>query len=138
MVWSRVPSSPLLIGAFGVGMFGAGVFHADPGLGFPSETPANANAVSWHGLVHLIIATVVFLAVIAACFVFARRFAAQHLLGWVEYSVVTGVVFFVAFAGEASGQLWMNLAFVLTALNAFVWVSVMAAKLLTERPSAKA
>ncbi len=124
---------PLLVATFGVGMFGAGIFHADPVSGFPPGTPASATAISWHGLVHLSMATIAFLAVIAVCFVFARRFAALKERGWVVYSVVTGVIFFVAFAGEASGQLWMNLAFVFTALNAFGWVSAVAAKLLSRR-----
>ena len=45
---------------------------------------------------------------------------------------VTAMIFFVSFAGLASGQHFLTPAFVVTALNAFVWVSVMAAKLFTE------
>ena len=44
-----------------------------------------------------------FLALIAGCFVLARRFAAGGERGWAAYSVVTGVVFFLAFAGIGSG-----------------------------------
>ena len=50
--------------------------RADPGLGFPPGTPADASTLSWHGMVHLIVGTVSFLSLIAACFVFARRFVA--------------------------------------------------------------
>ena len=127
---------PWLIGVLGAGLVGAAFFHADPGLGFPPGTPANANTLSWHGLGHLIVGSVAFFALIAACFVFARRFVAQHRRGWATYSAVTGVCFFIALAGLSSGHLWMNSAFVFTALNALVWVSVMAAKLLIERPPA--
>ena len=70
-----------------------------------------------------------FLALIAACFVFARRFVGQHRRGWATYSAVTGALFFIALAGLSS----MNSTFVFTALNALVWVSVMAAKLLIEQ-----
>ena len=120
---------PVLIGACGVGLIGAGCFTADPGLGFPPGTPTGANMVSWHGIVHLIVASLSFLAIISACFVFTRRFASQGLRGWVIYSLVTGVIAFISFAGEASGQLWINLAFVLTALGAYIWLSAVAAKL---------
>lgn len=125
---------PRLIAVVGVGLFCAAFFRADPGLGFPPGTPANASTLSWHGMGHLIVGTVAFLALIAACFVFARRFVSQRQRAWATYSVVTGVLFFVSLAGLSTGHLWMNSAFVFTTLNALVWVSVMAAKLLIERP----
>jgi Protein of unknown function (DUF998) len=121
---------PWLIGIMGAGLFAAAFLHADPGLGFPPGTPENANTLSWHGMGHLIVGTVAFLALIAACLVFARRFIARRQRGWATYSAVTGVLFFIALAGLSSGHLWMNSAFVFTALNALVWVSVMATKLL--------
>jgi hypothetical protein len=55
-------------------------------------------------------------------------------VGWAAYSIATAVIFFACFAGLASGQLWLTSAFVFTTLNAFVWVSVIAAQLLTEQP----
>jgi hypothetical protein len=125
---------PRLIAVIGVGLICAAFFRADPGLGFPPGTPANASTLSWHGMVHLIVGAVSFLSLISACFVFARRFASQHLRGWATYSVVTGVLFFVSLAGLSTGHLWMNSAFVFTTLNARVWVSVVAAKLLIEHP----
>ena len=129
---------PRLIAILGAGLIGAAFFRADPGLGFPPGTPADANTLSWHGLGHLIVGTVAFLALIAACFVFARRFATQRRRGWATYSGVTGVLFFVALAGLSTGHLWMTSAFVFATLNALVWVSVMAAKLLSEQRRASA
>ena len=70
-----------------------------------------------------------FLALTVAGFVWARRFVAERRGAWAAYSVVSVVIFFVAFAALASGQLYLNLAFVLTALNAFIWASVVAARL---------
>jgi hypothetical protein len=125
---------PLLIAVMGVGLIGAAFFRADPGLGFPPGTLANANALSWHGLGHLIVGMLSFFALIAACFVFARRFAVQRQRAWATYSAVTGMLFFISLAGLSTGHLWMNSTFVFTTLNALVWVSVMAAKLLIERP----
>lgn len=128
---------PWLIGIMGAGLFAAAFLRADPGLGFPPGTPENATTLSWHGMGHLIVGSVAFLALIAACLVFARRFRAGQQRGWATYSAVTGVLFFIALAGLSSGHLWMNSAFVFTALNALVWVSVMAAKFVVEqrRPS---
>jgi hypothetical protein len=123
---------PLLVGAFGLGMIGAGCFTADPGLGFPPGTPPDATAISWHGLVHLSVASLAFVALGAAGFVWTRRFATRRRWGWAAYSVATAVIFFACFAGLASGQLYLNTAFVFTTLNAFVWVSLMAAKLLID------
>ena len=127
---------PRLIAILGAGLIGAAFFRADPGLGFPPGTPADANTLSWHGMVHLMVGTVSFLSLVAACFVFARRFVAQRLRGWATYSFVTGVLFFISLAGLATGHLWMNSAFVFTTLNALVWVSVIAAKLLIEQSRA--
>jgi hypothetical protein len=127
---------PLLVGVFGAGMIGAGLFTADPAFGFPPGTPPDVNTISWHGIVHLSVATVGFAALIGAGFVWTRRFAEQGRPGWAAYSAMTAVLFFVSFAGLASGQLFLTPAFVVTALNAFVWVSVMAAKLLTDESRA--
>src|SRR6266571_4024299 len=46
---------PRLIAILGAGLIGAAFFRADPGLGFPPGTPADANTLSWHGLGHLIL-----------------------------------------------------------------------------------
>jgi hypothetical membrane protein len=127
---------PLSVGVFGVGMVGAGLFTADPAFGFPPGTPPDANTISWHGIIHLSIATLGFAALIVAGCVWTRRFAAQGHWAWAAYSGVTTVIFFGSFAGLASGQLFLTPAFVVTALNAFVWVSVMAAKLFTEESRA--
>jgi drug/metabolite transporter (DMT)-like permease len=128
----------MLIGAFGVGMIGAGCFTADPAFGFPPGTPPEANTISWHGIVHLSVATLGFAALIAAGFVWTRRFASQRRWGWAAYSAITALIFFVSFAGLASGQLFLTPVFVVTALNAFVWVSVMAAMLLSGEPRTSA
>ncbi len=122
---------PLLVGIYGLGLIGAGVFTADPAYGFPPGTPADAHTISWHGLLHFISGGVGFLALIAACFVFARRFAAFGQRGWAAYSVATGVIFFAAFFGIASGsgQAWIVIGFWFGVALAWAWISAMSARL---------
>jgi hypothetical protein len=122
---------PLLVGVYGIGLVGGGFFTADPALGFPPGTPADAHAVSWHGLMHFVSAGVGFLSLIAGCLVFARRFAAAGERGWAIYSAVTGVVFLLAFAGIAagSGNGWTILGFWIGLVLAFSWFSALSLRL---------
>jgi len=129
---------PLLVGIYGLGLIGAGIFVADPMNGFPPGTPANANTISWHGLLHFITGGLGFLALIAACFVFALRFAALGQRGWTAYSAATGIIFFAAFFGIASGsgQAWSIIGFWIGVVLAWAWLSVMAARLMAGLPDA--
>jgi Protein of unknown function (DUF998) len=134
---------PLLLGLYGLGLICAGFFVADPALGFPPGTPADAHAVSWHGLLHLICGGIGFLGLIAACFVFARHFASQRLRGWMAYSLATGVIYFAAFAGIAVGSnsagviaVVVILAFDAAVVIGWAWISAMSIRLLTERSRA--
>jgi Protein of unknown function (DUF998) len=45
---------PLLVAVYGLGLIGAGFFSADPALGFPPGTPADAHAISTRGLLHFV------------------------------------------------------------------------------------
>ena len=122
----------MLIGVYGIGLIGAGFFTADPAFGFPPGTPANAHAISWHGLLHIVTAGIGFLALIAACFVLARRFASRRQRGWAAYSLATGVIFFAAFVGVAtgSGQSWSVVGFWIGVVFAWAWIWALARKLL--------
>jgi hypothetical protein len=129
---------PLLVGLYGLGLIGAGVFVADPALGFPPGTPADANTISWHGIMHFVSGGIGFLGLIAACLVFAYRFATLKQLGWAAYSLATGVLFFAAFFGIATGsqQQGSTLTFVILAFSVAValgwaWISAMAARLMS-------
>jgi Protein of unknown function (DUF998) len=96
---------PRLITGYGVGLVLAGVFVADPMNGFPVGAPPGRPAsTSWHAMLHLVTGGLGFLCLIAACLVFARRFAGQHRRGWAGYSVLSGVLFLVSFLGIASGS----------------------------------
>src|SRR5215211_7015093 len=129
---------PLLLGVYGLGLIGAGVFVADPVNGFPSGLPAGAYGdVSWHGLLHFVFGGVGFLGLIAACLVFARRFAALGERGWAVFSVATGVLYFAAFFGIAAGSqqggtvlTLVVLAFTVAVVLAWAWISALEARLL--------
>jgi hypothetical membrane protein len=133
---------PLLVGLYGLGLIGAGIFSADPAHGFPPGTPADAHAISWHGVMHLVTAGIGFIGLIASCMVFARRFAGLGQTGWAAYSIATGVLFFAAFVGvatgsQAGGQLVVvvTLAFTAAVVLGWAWISALAARLVVESRS---
>jgi len=133
---------PLLVGVYGAGLIGAGFFSADPARGFPPGTPADATTISWHGLLHFICGGIGFLCLIAACLVFARRFASVKQTGWATYSAITGLFYFAAFFGIAAGSqpdsgivAHVTLAFTAAVVLGWAWISLMAARLLDEVPA---
>lgn len=129
---------PPLVGLYGLGLVGAGVFVADPMNGFPPGLPADAYGnVSWHGLLHIVCGGVGFLGLVAACFVFARRFAALGEGGWAVFSAATGVLYFAAFFGIAAGSqqggavlTFVVLAFTAAVVLGWAWISAMSVRLM--------
>ena len=123
---------PWLLGVYGLGLIGAGIFAADPAYGFPPGTPADEHGVSWHGLLHLISGAIAFAGLIAACFLIARRFSWRQQAGWTTFSRVTGVVYAVSFVGIASGSQQggivsaiVILAFTFAVILGWTWLSLM-------------
>lgn len=112
---------------YGVSLIGAGIFRADPALGFPVGTPDGPGAVSLSGTLHFVCGAVGFLCVIVACFVIGRRFAAEGRTGWALYSRLTGGLFLAAFAAIATGAgaSWANLAFVSGVVIIWAWLSTL-------------
>ena len=117
--------APRLFGLYGLGLIGAGLFRADPRLGFPVGTPDGPGVVSWHGTLHFVTAGIGFVGLVAACFVLGSRFTAEGRPGWAWYPRLTGVVFVTAFGGIASGQgsVAINLTFTLAVIAAWAWMS---------------
>ncbi|MEO8032769.1 MAG: DUF998 domain-containing protein [Gemmatimonadota bacterium] len=96
---------PLLLGVYGLGLIGAGLLVADPMDGFPLGTPPGPPAVtSWHGPYHFVAGGIGFFGLIAACFVFARRYFGAGRPGWAVFSMLTGLLFFGAFGLIGSGS----------------------------------
>jgi uncharacterized protein DUF998 len=122
---------PILIGIFGASFIAAGLMTPDPALGFPPGTAAGPpTAFSLHSIGHLISGSIGFLALIAACFVFARRFRATGEIGWARYSLVTGLVVLAAVVGISSGNLIpiVNLGFTTSGVIAWLWATAICAR----------
>ena len=82
-VWQRIGLGTNLFSLFGLGLIVVGLFVTDP--------PGGPQ--TFHGTVHNYVTPLVFLSVVAACFVLARRFAGDPTWkGWATYSIVTGVL----------------------------------------------
>lgn len=126
--------APRLIGTYGACLVAAGIFRADPAQGFPVGAPDKAP-VSWHGTMHLAVGSAGFLCLIAACFVLARRFARDGQPQFARFSRGTGVVFFVAFAGIASGShgaaapAFVTLAFAAAVVIVCAWITTISVHL---------
>jgi hypothetical membrane protein len=72
--------APRLLALFGAGLVIGGIFRADPALGFPVGAPEGyPQHITTHGMIHAFAPPLSFLALIAACLVIARRFAAEGL-----------------------------------------------------------
>jgi Protein of unknown function (DUF998) len=81
---------PILLGIFGLSFIGLGIFVTDPVLGYP---PGASSTPTVHGTLHILFGQLLFISLIAACFVLARRDAADPAeRGWAWYSVATGLL----------------------------------------------
>jgi len=110
-----------LLGAYGVGVFAAGIFRADPSDGFPPGTPPGMGEVSWHGMAHFMVAGLGFACLVAACFVMGAWFASKGEVSWAWFSRITGLVFAGSFLGLSSGTGGAAAILVFTAAVVLVW-----------------
>ncbi|TCK24970.1 DUF998 domain-containing protein [Pseudonocardia endophytica] len=118
---------PRLLGVYGVGLIGSGVFVADPMNGFPPGTPDGpATTVGVGGIGHVLFGAIGFIGLIAATIVLSRHHAALGKAGTAWFSRVTGVVFLLAFVGIASGSSApaIVLGFWVAVILAWVWLAV--------------
>jgi len=123
---------PRLVGVFGAGLIAAGIFVADPMHGFPAGAPAGRpETLSVHGILHVVVAAIGFLCLVAACFVLARRYYRERRERWMWFSMLTGVVFLLAFAGVASGSssALVILGFWAGVVVAFAWIAAVSVDL---------
>jgi Protein of unknown function (DUF998) len=129
--------APRLVGVYGTALIMGGVFVADPALGFPPGTPDGIpDQMTWHGALHSVAPVLASLALVAACLVFARRFAAEGRRGWAAASLAVAVIDLVpaAFSGH-------DLFFVALGVSVAIglgWLSVLAARLRAELLTAPA
>ena len=128
-------AGPLLLALYGIGLIGAGIFVADPMDGFPPGTPPGPPvSMSWHGPLHFMAGGIGFFGLIAATLVFAYRFFRLRESGWAVASLLTGIFFFAAFAGIASGTRHpaINLTFTAAVVVSWAWFTALFAKVRSE------
>jgi hypothetical membrane protein len=111
---------PLLVGVNGLGLIMAGVFVTDAGAGFPPGAPAGAPEISWHGILHEVGFLAATLSWLAACFVFARRFAASRQRAWVWACVAAPVAVLVLVGWPDLDGLSLRLVLASAVSHAFV------------------
>ncbi|MDQ3660107.1 MAG: DUF998 domain-containing protein [Actinomycetota bacterium] len=125
---------PRLIAALGVGLIGGGVFVADPAFGFPPGTPDGMpDELTVHGMLHGVAGGIGFLSLIAACFVFAKRYAGTDRRRAIA-SAAVGSIFLLASIGSgvAPGKPLVNVGLAVALTLAFAWTSALSAKLRRE------
>ena len=125
--------APLMLGLYGLGLIGAGLFKADPGMGFPPGAPEQ-TAITGPGALHFVAGGFGFAGFIAACFIIAARFSSLGRRGWAGFSVLTGALFLAGFAGVASGSRAAVPYFALAVILGFSWLSLALRRLGLTRP----
>jgi hypothetical protein len=129
---------PILLGIFGLCLIGAGLFVTDPLLGYPPGAPSTPTL---HGVLHMLLSLVAFIALPAACFVLARRFVGDPAWrGWAFYSIATGILVIVFFITtdlvaaslnpNASAGLFKRLSIII----GWGWIALLAFLLLNKKP----
>jgi hypothetical protein len=123
---------PILVGIFGIGMIMAGLFRPDP---MPGVDAGTTVAMTASGALHMVGFFMAFPALIAACFVFARRFKALRQKGWAIYSAGTGIAVPVICVGSALQPAWVGVIMAGAGLVLFAWLGAIASQVLA-RPFA--
>ncbi|GAA4249798.1 DUF998 domain-containing protein [Dactylosporangium darangshiense] len=123
--------APRLLVMIGAGMLIAAVFRLDPGDGFPAGTPLGApTTMSWHAIVHNVGGSLSFFAMIALCFVLARRFAAEGRRTWARTGRIAALAFAAlllwAMTGGRAGALTLFVGVIL----AWGWIAASSGSLL--------
>jgi uncharacterized protein DUF998 len=121
---------PALTAVFGLGMITAGVCRTDPALGYPPGSPVlTPTALSASGWGHTVGFALAFLALPAACVVFARHFRARSRPAAARACALTAVVTVLLIAVGMSVPPVAGLAFAAAGASACWWMAVIAADL---------
>jgi hypothetical protein len=129
---SQVRWAPRLQALYGLGLVVAGIFRADPADGFPRGTPPGTpDTVSAHAIVHFATGGIGFLALIIACFLTAGYYKREQRRRLAAYSRFTGFAFLAGFAGNHA----LNVAFAVSVVIAWTWVSAVAIERLATMPA---
>ncbi|QCI64180.1 DUF998 domain-containing protein [Phreatobacter stygius] len=123
-----------LIGVYGAGMVAAGLFPAQAGMGFPPGTPDDLmpDMTTPVAILHGLAFMVGFAALIAACFVFARRFVKIDARGWATFSAAAGVAIPLFIIIGMSGIVAAGIAIYFGGMLAWCWLAAIVLRLSQE------
>ncbi|MEV5719349.1 DUF998 domain-containing protein [Amycolatopsis mediterranei] len=128
---------PSLVAIYGLGLVIAGVWHPDPGAGFPPGTPLHSTApMSGHYIVHWIGFILVNVSLIASCFFFAWVFRGLGQGGWSIYGVVSAVVGVILVVAGLATENFLGPTF--GGLVIYSFLSAVSGRLLALTPTASA
>jgi asparagine N-glycosylation enzyme membrane subunit Stt3 len=115
-------------------MIGASLFHPDSSFGFPPGTPEGPPVLSTvHGTLHMTAFFLAFFSLLAAAFVFARRFLRRREKGWAVYSVVSALAVPVLMGTSGAIPAWAGVIVAIAGLVLFGWLAVVTAHVRVER-----
>jgi hypothetical protein len=131
---------PLLVGAYAIGLLGAGIFVADPMNGYPPGTPDKRLIYSTHGVLHDMFSTLVFLGLQspASCSPLvrrARRARVGDLLGGYRRRLLRAFILSSAGFGQTEGLVDLAGMFQrVTLIVGFGWLTLLAVRFLRSPP----
>jgi hypothetical membrane protein len=121
--------APRLVRAAGAGMIAAGLLVMDPGMGFPAGTQDTVpTSMTWHAVGHMAAGSVTFAALIAACYVLARRYGAAGRRVLAVLAGVGGTALLLGFGWAMSGGTAGTLTLAVGAITAMCFLTVAAWK----------
>jgi hypothetical protein len=112
--------APRLARVAGVGMIAAGLLVMDPGGGFPVGHDEVPTTMTWHALGHVVAGTITFTALIAACYVLAKRATTRSSA---VAAAVSGTALLTGWLWAMSGGTAGTLTLAVGAITAMLFVS---------------
>ena len=138
----QIPDSNLELGEGGwiqiANYIVTGISVPDPVLGYP---PGASSAPTVYGTLHNLFGQLQFISLIAACFVLARRDAADPARrGWVWYSLATGLLIAASdVAFVLTFKLWdggpVGLIERIGIIGGGIWIALLAIRLMSKKVS---
>ena len=129
---------PILLGIYGLTFIVTGIFVTDPVLGYP---PGASSTATVPGTLHTLLGQLQFISLAAACFVLARREAADPTSrGWAWYSLATGLLIAASdVAFVLTFKLWdggpVGLIERIGIIRGCIWIVVLATRLMRQKGS---
>lgn len=119
-----------LIGAVGLGLFGAGLFSSDPIYGYPMTDPIRISQFTITGHLHDFFSIFVFVCLPIACFKMRNRFNEFNNDKWANYTLISAIGMLTAFilAGIGFKQVPIFVEFAgvfqrLSIMFGFIWLT---------------